>query len=223
VTRRTILLHNLQIGAGVFTRCTRGGAVTNLACVKSLASVLIAEEDRSVVSQLQAAFQKSSPEWPVLAVDNGEHALAYLRGKARLGSVVKFPVTTVFLLSLTIGQVTAFQILDWIKRQRALRSVVIALLCGAGEMREVDRTLKYGAYAVLNKPILSWQIAALVGAVETGSPGSAQLAVSAELQIGELLSIVPGGSIPGSPELAGAGAPLVRDVALLTSNPPLSG
>jgi len=100
--------------------------------VKPLATVLIAEEYPSVAAQLRSAFQKSSSEYPVLIVDDGEHALAYLRGKARAAAAVRIPITTLFLLSLTIGPVTAFQILDWIRRQPAFRSLVIALLCGGG-------------------------------------------------------------------------------------------
>jgi DNA-binding NtrC family response regulator len=189
--------------------------------VKSFASVLIAEEDRSVVSQLQAVLQKSCPEWPVLAVNNGEQALAYLRGKARMGALMKAPVTMVFLLSLTIGQVTAFQILDWIKRQRTLRSVMIALLCGVGEMPEIDPTSKYGAYSILNKPILVSQVAALVSAVEMAQPLSGQGHVPGEPQNSEPLSMVTASPLLVPPELSSVSRGPIREVALV-GDPPLS-
>jgi len=184
--------------------------------VKSLASVLIAEEERPVALQLQAALQKSCSAWPLVAVDNGEHALAYLRGKVRAASALKFPVTTLFLLSLTIGQVTAFQILDWIKRQPALRSLVIALVCGAGEIPEFERLSKYGVHAVLNRPILSWQVEALVAAVETSSPASKQLAVPAEAErVIVPMPLSEGRIESASPELLAA-------LTLLTNSPPVS-
>jgi hypothetical protein len=189
--------------------------------VKSFAPVLIAEEDRSVVSQLQALFQKSCPEWPVVAVNNGEHALAYLRGKARMGALMKSPVTMVFLLSLTIGQVTASQILDWVKRQRTLRSVITALLCAAGEMPEIDPTSKYGVYSILNKPILPAQVATLVSAVEMAQPLSGPACVPGEPQNGESLSILSASSLLVPPELGSVSGRPVREVALV-SDPPLS-
>lgn len=178
--------------------------------------MLIAEGDRPVASQLQAAIHKSCPAWPLVAVDNGEHAMAYLRGKVRAASALKFPVTTLFLLSLTIGQVTAFQILDWIKRQPALRSLVIALVCGVGEIPEFDRLSKYGVHAVLNRPILSWQVEALVAAVETACPACKQLTVPAEAE----RVIVP---VPITERRIGSASPeLLAALTLLTNSPPVS-
>jgi len=184
--------------------------------VKSLASVLIAEEDRSVALELQATVQKSCPPWPLVAVDNGEHALAYLRGKVRTASALKFPVATLFLLSLKIGQVTAFQILDWVRRQPALRSLVIALVCGAGEIPEFDRLSKYGVHAVLNKPVLAWQVEALVAAVETSRPASKQLTVPVEAE----RVIVP--MAVTERRIESASSELLAALTLLTNSPPVS-
>ena len=114
-----------------------------------------------------------------MTVANGDHALAYLRGTARAVRSAQFPITPLLLLSLTIPQVSALQILDWVKRQVALRTLVIGLLCAVGEIPDFERLNRYGAHAVINKPPLAWQVAELLAAVENGRPVSQPLALAA--------------------------------------------
>src|SRR5688500_1675351 len=114
-----------------------------------------------------------------MTVANGDHALAYLRGTARAARSAKFPITPLLFLSLTIPQVSALQILDWVKRQVALRTLIVSLLCAVGEIPDFERLTKYGAHAVMNKPALAWQVAELLAAVENGRPVTPALALAA--------------------------------------------
>jgi hypothetical protein len=136
--------------------------------VKSLATVLIAEEDSASAGEMRLALAQARPAWPVVSVSNGEHAMAYLRGLQR-GHLVGTPLTTLLLLSVTIPQVTAHQILDWAARQHFLRSLVVALIC-TGAPLDFERYGKYGARAVLTRPVLASQIGALVAAIGQSAP-----------------------------------------------------
>jgi hypothetical protein len=147
--------------------------------VKSLATVLIAEEDQSVAAELRATICQHCPAWPVITVANGDHALAYLRGMARAARSVQFPITPLLFLSLTIPQVSALQIVDWVKRQVALRTLIIGLLCAVGAVPDFERLSRYGAHAVVNKPALAWQVAELLAAVENGRPVTQPSALAA--------------------------------------------
>jgi hypothetical protein len=131
--------------------------------VKSFAAVLIAEENPCIARELRGAIQQRCPASPSLIVDNGDSAMAYLRGLARMECRA---ITTLLFLSLTIPQVSALQILDWIKRQSMLRSLIVGLLCSVGEVPDLDRLAKYGPHVVLKKPILPGHVAALLAKLE---------------------------------------------------------
>jgi hypothetical protein len=107
------------------------------------------------------------PGWPVFTVDNGDHALAYLRGMARFAAQLRTPAAALLLMSLTLPEVRPFQILDWIKRQPLLRSLVIGLVCGLGDLPDFDEEWsKHSAHALIQRPIEVRQLMSLLSAAE---------------------------------------------------------
>jgi hypothetical protein len=149
-----------------------------LARVKSLATVLIAEEKQSLAAELRSTIHQHRAAWPVMTVADGDQALAYLRGMARAARSAKFPITPLLFLSLTIPEVSALQILDWVKRQFALRTLIITLLCGIGEIPEFGRLTRYGARAAVNKTALAGKVPELLAAVENERPITHPLALA---------------------------------------------
>jgi hypothetical protein len=187
--------------------------------VKSLATVLIAEENQSVAAELRSTIRQHCPACPVMTVANGDHAMAYLRGTARAARSVKFPITPLLFLSLTIPQVSALQILDWVKRQFALRTLIIGLLCGVGEIPDFERLTGYGAHAVVNKTALAWQVAQLLAAVENGRPVTQPLLLAAS----EGAPPCPLGLSAHAATAGDVAAPqLLSDLVLLTNAPPVA-
>lgn len=179
--------------------------------------VLIAEENQSVAAELRSTIRQHYPAWPVMTVANGDHAMAYLRGTARAARFAKFPITPLLFLSLTIPQVSALQILDWVKRQFALRTLIIGLLCGVGEIPDFERLTRYGAHAVLNKPAVAWQVAELLAAVENGRPVTRPLAFAAS----EEAPPCPLGLSTHAATAVDVAAPqFLSDLALPTNAPP---
>ena len=187
--------------------------------MKSLATVLIAEENQSVAAELRATIRQHCPAWPVMTVANGDHALAYLRGTARAVRSAQFPITPLLFLSLTIPQVSALQILDWVKRQVALRTLIIGLLCAVGEIPDLERLSRYGAHAVVSKPALARQVAELLAAVENGRPVSQPLALAPEETPPSPLSL----SKHAITTLHAAAPRLLSDLGLLTKAPGIFG
>ena len=186
--------------------------------MKSFATVLIAEENQSVAAELRSTIRQHYPAWPVLTVANGDHAMAYLRGTARAARLAKFPITPLLFLSLTIPQVSALQILDWVKRQVALRSLIIGLLCAVGEIPDFERLAKYGAHAVVNKSALAWQVPELLAAVGDGRPVTQPLTVAASEEAPPCPVSL---SRHTSTTLHVAAPQLLSNLVLLTNAPPV--
>jgi len=184
--------------------------------VKLVPSVLLAEESVSVSSDVKAGLQRARPTWPVFSVNNGDHALAYLRGAARFAAQVKAPITTLLLMSVTLPQVSAFQILDWIKRQPLLRSLVIGLLCSAGDIPEFDESSKHSAHGLIQQPIEITQLLSLVSALE--AHWAAEAEPTTEL-VQPLLTLQPISRLRTQLDRAHPG--LSPDLILLTNSPPV--
>jgi CheY-like chemotaxis protein len=135
--------------------------------VKLLPSVLVAEENTLVSSDLKTALGGARPTWPVFTVTNGDHALAYLRGMARFAAQLRTPVASLLLMSLTLPGVRPFQILDWIKRQALLRSLVIGLISGLGDIPDFDdESSKHSAHALIQRPVEVGHLISLVSVAE---------------------------------------------------------
>jgi len=181
-----------------------------------LPSVLVADENLSVCSDLKGGLQRARSEWPVFTVGHGDHALAYLRGMARFAGQVKTPISTLLLMSITLPQVSAFQILDWIKRQPLLRSLVIGLICGVGDIPELDETSKYSAHALIQRPVEMTRLLSLVSAVEAHWAADAT-AITEVRQ--PLLTLQPLSRLKA--QIDTAQPALLPDLVLLTNSPPV--
>jgi CheY-like chemotaxis protein len=183
--------------------------------VKLVPSVLLAEENVSVCADVKSGLQRNRPTWPVFRVSNGDHALAYLRGVARFAGQVKTPVATLLLMSITLPQVSAFQILDWIRRQPLLRSIVIGLLCSAGDIPEFDESSRHSAHALIQRPIETTQLLSLVSALEHGAADAEPITEC----IKPLLTLQPISRL--KTQMGSARPTLSSDLVLLTNSPPV--
>lgn len=137
--------------------------------MKPLACVLVAEENDIIAANFCSIFKERCQRWPVLAVNDGEHALAYLSGMTRAVRNSHNLIRPVLLLSPTIRPVSAAQILDWARRQPALQTMVIALLCDPTQ-RAPFSDLNEHAHLLLDRPGVASQIEALVAAIESRAP-----------------------------------------------------
>jgi len=184
--------------------------------VKLVPSVLLVEENVSACADVKSGLQRARPTWPVFTVSNGDHALAYLRGVARFAGQVKTPVATLLLMSMTLPKLSTFQILDWIKRQPLLRSLVIGLLCSAGDIPEFDESSKHSAHALIQRPIERTQLLSLVSALEAHWAANAE--PTTEL-VKPVLTLQPISRLKA--ELGRAHPGLSSDLILLTNSPPV--
>jgi CheY-like chemotaxis protein len=184
--------------------------------VKLLPTVLVAEENTTVSSEIKSALGAARPTWPVFTVDNGDHTLAYLRGMARFAAQLRTPVTALLLISLTLPEIRPFQILDWVKRQPLLRSLVIGLVCSLGDLPDFDdEWSKHSAHALIQRPVEVRQLISLLSAAE------AHWACDMEA-----IDSVPGPRLPLRPicgltkQIDLARPAVLSDLVLLTNLPP---
>ena len=112
----------------------------------------MAEDYEPHAALIQLILKKAGVANPVIVVQDGDEAIAYLSGDGKYGDRQKFPLPGVLLLDLKMPRVDGFAVLEWCKRQPHLKELLIVVLSGHGEMRKVNSAYALGAHSFLTKP-----------------------------------------------------------------------
>ena len=101
---------------------------------------------------LRRAFAKTGVLNPVLEMDSGAAAIAYLSGDPPYEDRSKHPFPAVILLDLHMPGVDGFSVLRWIKDKLALGGLLIVVLSRLDEIKNINRAYQLGATSFLTKP-----------------------------------------------------------------------
>ena len=114
--------------------------------------VLIVDDSENDAMLMRIVFERAGfVQPPQFAVD-GDHAVAYLQGEGRYGDRTKFPMPTVVLLDLNMPRRNGFEILEWIRRQPALKRLHVYILSASSRPDDIARAYDLGANSYLVKP-----------------------------------------------------------------------
>jgi CheY-like chemotaxis protein len=115
--------------------------------------ILIAEDNEDHVLLLRRALQKGAVLNPVFVVNDGEEAIAYLKGEGKYADRYEYPLPTLLLLDLKMPRKNGFEVLQWIRQQPGLRRLRVVVLTTSDAPQDVDRAYELGANAFMVKPL----------------------------------------------------------------------
>ena len=115
--------------------------------------ILIADDSENDVLMLRRAFSQAGVVVPMQAVNDGEEAIAYLKGEGRFANREEFPLPDLFLLDLKMPRKNGFDVLEWIRTQPSLVQMRVVVLTTSEEIRDVNRAYMLGAASFLTKPL----------------------------------------------------------------------
>ena len=90
---------------------------------------------------------------PIVFVEDGEQALAYLRREGRYADPDVAPRPAVVLLDLNMPRVDGRQVLAEMKRDAALRAIPVVILTTSSADWDVARSYASGASSFITKPV----------------------------------------------------------------------
>lgn len=114
-------------------------------------SILIVEDHANEKLLIKNAFEEFQVTDAVHAVNNGEEAIAYLRGDGRFRDRQKYPFPTFLLTGLDMPKVSGFELLLFIKRSKLIIIPVIVLSASTNP-HDLHRAYLFGANAFHVKP-----------------------------------------------------------------------
>ena len=112
--------------------------------------VLLAEDNPDDVLITQRMWMKASVSKPLIAVNDGEEALKFLR---KQGKYVDAPTPSLLLLDLKMPRIDGFQVLETMKNDDTLKDIPVIVLTSSERREDMERAIKLGCERYIVKPI----------------------------------------------------------------------
>jgi CheY-like chemotaxis protein len=115
--------------------------------------ILIAEDREDDVFIIRRSLERANVFNPIEVVNNGESAIAYLKGDGKFANRKEYPLPSLLLLDLKMPRTDGFQVLRWIRQQPGLKALRVIVLTSSEEIRDVNEAYECGANSFLVKPM----------------------------------------------------------------------
>jgi CheY-like chemotaxis protein len=115
--------------------------------------ILLAEDDENQVLFVKRAFKHAGLLNPLVVVEDGEQAIAYLKGEGKYANRDEYPLPCLLLLDLKMPNKNGFEVLEWIRQQPGLSALRVVVLTTSDQVHDVNRAYHLGANSFLTKPV----------------------------------------------------------------------
>jgi CheY-like chemotaxis protein len=129
--------------------------------------ILVAEDDPDDLFLLRRLLNKAGVKHQVVTCRNGDEVISFLRGAAANAEKVIRPCLV--FLDIKMPKLDGFEVLRWIRKQTALRTLPVVMLSGSDEPRDITRATELGATRYLIKHPSPEVIAELLAAYSTAN------------------------------------------------------
>jgi CheY-like chemotaxis protein len=131
------------------------------------ATILLVEDDANDVFFFKMAFEEAGISNPLHVVADGTQAINYLAGKDEFADRARFPLPYLILLDLKLPVRMGFDVLDWIRTQPDLCSLLVIVLTSSANLQDVNEAYRRGARAYLVKPLTLEKRRAMAAAIKS--------------------------------------------------------
>lgn len=114
--------------------------------------ILLVDDSDDDLSLMRSACRAANFQAALKMVNNGEQAVAYLRGDGEYADRSHFPMPTVVLLDLKMPMKDGFEVLRWVRAQPVLRRLSIIILTASARPEDIAQAFDLGANSYLVKP-----------------------------------------------------------------------
>jgi CheY-like chemotaxis protein len=115
-------------------------------------TILLVDDIDDDLSLMKHACRAAHFKASMQTVNNGEEAIAYLKGEGIYANRDKYPLPTVMLLDLNMPKVNGFGVLTWVRTQPVLKRLSIIILTASARQEDLERAFDLGANSYLVKP-----------------------------------------------------------------------
>ena len=115
---------------------------------------LFVEDEPDDILLITRAINKANFKSPIINVNDGEQALAYLKGDPPYDDREKTPLPALILLDLKLPRTSGFEILSWIREQPTTQCIPVVVLTSSKDSADIRKAYETGANSYLVKPVV---------------------------------------------------------------------
>ena len=142
-----------------------------------LPALLLVEDNGDDVFFMKRAISAAGIAHPLEVAQDGQAAIDYLSGRGEFADRKRFPVPFLMFLDLKLPHKSGLEVLEWIRSQPALRTLIVLVLTSSREESDVTKAYSLGANSFLVKPPSGLQLNELVKLIRTYWLENPQIAV----------------------------------------------
>src|SRR5688572_22848876 len=101
---------------------------------------------------MKHAFEEVGILNPLQVAVDGQEAMDYLGGHGAYADRERFPLPCLTLLDLKLPRVMGLEVLQWIREQPELKTLIVIILTSSRLGPDIERAYQLGANAYLVKP-----------------------------------------------------------------------
>jgi len=113
--------------------------------------ILQVEDDDNDVFLLKRVFDQAGISSPLHVVRDGQLAIDYLSGAGGFADRQTHPLPCLVLLDLKLPKKNGLEVLEWIRHQPRLKSIVVVLFSSSALPQEVERAYELGVNSYIQK------------------------------------------------------------------------
>ena len=130
--------------------------------MNQIQTILLVDDSENDLMLMKIAFEDAGFSNPLQTVENGEQAIAYLKGENPYADRSMYPLPNVILLDLNMPKKSGFEVLAWIRTQPGLKRIPIVILTASVRMEDVEQAYDLGASSFLVKPASMHELIAMI-------------------------------------------------------------
>jgi CheY-like chemotaxis protein len=117
----------------------------------TIKNILYAEDNPDDVMILKIAFRRAGISTSLRCVDDGELAIAWLKGEGVYADREQYPLPDVLILDLKMPKKTGFDVLEWLRGSNNLEDLPAIILSSSDDPRDMERAAKLAATKYFKK------------------------------------------------------------------------
>jgi len=114
--------------------------------------ILLVDDNPHDVVLIRLAFRRVGIIDTIQLVKDGTEAMRYINGEGAYADRHQFPIPTLILLDLKMPQTSGFDVLQWIREQPELSTVIVVVMSGSKNDQDIERAYALGANSYPIKP-----------------------------------------------------------------------
>ena len=141
-------------------------------------TILLVEDNEDDVFFMQRAIRACGIEHHVQVAEDGQVTIDYLSGTGQYKDRQKFPLPFLIFLDLKMPRRSGLDVLQWIRTQPHLKTMLVLILTTSREDSDVQRAYELGVNSFLVKPPGADQLKDLVALIKSYWLENPQLALA---------------------------------------------